>query len=54
MRTYYVTVWDGDVMEQYFIDLTESEKANAKTFNKKLHPKDWQTITIIAWSLIEE
>lgn len=53
MKTYYVTVWEGDgVIEQYFFDLSESEKANVKTFAEKLHLKDWQTI--IAWSLIEK
>lgn len=52
MRTYYVTVWEGDVLEVYDIELTESEKANAKTFAEKLHSKYWHTI--IAWSLIEK
>ena len=51
MRTYYVTVWDGDVIE-HFIDLSNSEKADLKTIKEKLHVKDWETI--IAWSLIEE
>lgn len=51
MRTYYVTVWEGDVIEIYFVDLTESEKANLKTFSEKLYLKAWQTI--ISWSLIE-
>ena len=52
MRTYYVAVWEGDVLEQYSIDLAESEKANVKTFSEKLHSKPWHTI--IAWSLIEK
>lgn len=51
MRTYYVTIWDGDVIEK-FVYLAESEKADLKTFNEKLHLKEWETI--IAWSLIEE
>ena len=52
MRSYYVTVWEGDgYIGEYVFDLAESEKANAKTFSEKLHLKDWQTI--IAWSLTE-
>jgi len=52
MRTYYVAVWEGDALKQYFIDLTESEKANIKTFSEKLNLKCW--CTIIAWSLVEK
>lgn len=52
MRTYCISVWCCDVIEIYFVDLAESEKANIKTFNEKLNLKDWQTI--IAWSLLEE
>lgn len=52
MRTYYVTVWCCDVIEIYYIELAETEKANIKTINEKLKLKDWQTI--ISWSLLEE
>lgn len=52
MRTYYVTIWDGDVIKHFFVYLAESEKTDLKTFNEKLHLKEWETI--IAWSLIEE
>ena len=51
MRTYYVTVWDGDVIER-FVYLAESEKADLKTIKEKLHVKERETI--IAWSLIGE
>ena len=52
MRTYYVTIWQGDCIESCCIDLFESEKANVKTFKEKLNLKEWETI--ISWSLIEE
>ncbi len=51
MRSYYVTVWEGDCIESYCVDLEKSEKANVKTFSEKLHLKYWHTI--IAWSLTE-
>lgn len=59
MRTYCVsvtviTLWEGDVIKQYFIDLSnsETETADLKTFKEKLNLKYLHNI--IAWSLIEE
>ena len=52
MRIYHVTVWDGEDVIEYAIDLSESEKANKKTFKEKISLKYWHTI--IAWSLVEE
>lgn len=52
MRTYYVAVWEGDVLKQYSVDLSESEKANVFTFSEKLNLKYWHII--IAWSLVEK
>lgn len=51
MRTYYVAVWMGDELTEQHVVLTESEKANVKTFKEKLNLKYWHTI--IAWSLEE-
>lgn len=52
MRKYYVTVWNGDFVEEYDIKLSENEKANAKTFRDKIRAYDYESI--IAWSLVEK